>query len=307
VIAVQEIRDSAGTAFPKLVALLNGQVSGRTYSSVVGPREGRTSSKEQYAFIYEGAKVTPLRNYRYPDSGGVYERPPFAVEFQLARSTSKFVLVNIHSKPDDAVAEVSALATVYDSVNSNFGNANVLTLGDYNCGCSYVTSSEYAKIKFYTETRFKWLIPNTADTMVSSDCPYDRLVVAGSWLTGALDAKTATPFDFEAAYSLSHATALTVSDHLPVTVDLLYSATAAGMEVLPSPSSSSSSSSTSTTALIAGVCVGVAVAVMLFVVFMYYARCRSRLSYASIETGPLSVDLRTIQLQTLPLPAQPLA
>jgi hypothetical protein len=68
VAAVQEIRDASGTAFPKLLTAINELVEpDRHFESVVGPREGRTNSKEQYAFIYDTARVEPVTSYRYPD------------------------------------------------------------------------------------------------------------------------------------------------------------------------------------------------------------------------------------------------
>lgn len=231
-IAVQEIRDAAGTAITKLVDELNAAADGR-YGVLVGPREGSTSSKEQYAFIYSKALFSPLSTYRYADSNGTFERPPWAVELELSDApagTPPFLVVNVHTKPDAAVKEISALADVYEAVAEQYhGNTNVLTVGDYNCGCSYVTKSEYSQIRFYTETQtFKWYIPNSADTMVSSDCPYDRIVVGtGEFLRQALVASTAGAFDFEQYFGLTKDEALDVSDHLPVVIDLRYDSIAA--------------------------------------------------------------------------------
>uniref|UniRef100_H0V4D4 Uncharacterized protein n=1 Tax=Cavia porcellus TaxID=10141 RepID=H0V4D4_CAVPO len=53
---------------------------------------------------------------------------------------------------------------------------DVILMGDFNAGCSYVTSSQWSSIRLRTNPAFQWLIPDTADTTVTSThCPYDRL------------------------------------------------------------------------------------------------------------------------------------
>ena len=51
ILMIQEIRDSAQTALPELVEKVN-QASVWQYGFVVSPRTGRSSSKEQYGYIY---------------------------------------------------------------------------------------------------------------------------------------------------------------------------------------------------------------------------------------------------------------
>lgn len=52
---------------------------------------------------------------------------------------------------------------------------NIVLLGDFNSGCSYVTSSEWQRIRLFTDKSYYWLIPDTADTTVNdTNCPYDR-------------------------------------------------------------------------------------------------------------------------------------
>ncbi|MCG7849625.1 MAG: hypothetical protein MIO93_10665 [ANME-2 cluster archaeon] len=50
IIAIQEIRDASQIALPSLVNLVN--TDGSQYDYVVSERLGRTTSKEQYAYIY---------------------------------------------------------------------------------------------------------------------------------------------------------------------------------------------------------------------------------------------------------------
>jgi len=56
ILMIQEIRDKAQTALPELVADVN-KVSTVQYDFVVSPRTGRTSSKEQYGYIFRSDKV----------------------------------------------------------------------------------------------------------------------------------------------------------------------------------------------------------------------------------------------------------
>ena len=54
IVAIQEIR-SKQDIMPQFVDAINS--TGRHYDYVVGPRLGRTSSKEQYAFVYDTASI----------------------------------------------------------------------------------------------------------------------------------------------------------------------------------------------------------------------------------------------------------
>lgn len=41
-------------------------------------------------------------------------------------------------------------------------------MGDFNAGCSYVSPSHWSSIRLRTSPAFQWLIPDTADTTVTS-------------------------------------------------------------------------------------------------------------------------------------------
>jgi hypothetical protein len=71
VVAVQEIRDANDDFLARFLSMVNAD--GSHYDYVIGPRLGRTSSKEQYAFIYNAASVECDRQNVYtvddPDDG----------------------------------------------------------------------------------------------------------------------------------------------------------------------------------------------------------------------------------------------
>ena len=56
IVAIQEIRDKSQTALPALVDVVNAN-SSAPYDYVVSERLGRTTSKEQYAYIYNNQTV----------------------------------------------------------------------------------------------------------------------------------------------------------------------------------------------------------------------------------------------------------
>ena len=75
-------------------------------------------------------------------------------------------------------------------------------MGDFNAGCDYVSS--YDNIKLATDSRFYWAINNHADsTTKGTDCPYDRIVLAGPQLLNNVVLGSAGVFDFATKYGLN--------------------------------------------------------------------------------------------------------
>lgn len=143
----------------------------------------------------------------------------------------------VHTKPTDAVKEIDALTDVAVAAAAHYGHDRVLLMGDFNADCSYVPRSAWDKISLWiqslwTEAAYHWLIPTGIDTTVTSTvCTYDRFVSSAA-LHPHLVHEGAGPFRFDAHFNLSRADAELVSDHYPITVDLL-------CPILPPPSSSS--------------------------------------------------------------------
>ena len=55
VVAIQEVRAKSDDILPRLVAAVNAD--GSQYNFLIGPRLGRTVSKEQYAFVYDTMRI----------------------------------------------------------------------------------------------------------------------------------------------------------------------------------------------------------------------------------------------------------
>ncbi|XP_023081470.1 deoxyribonuclease-1 isoform X2 [Piliocolobus tephrosceles] len=223
---VQEVRDSHLTAVGKLLDNLN-QDAPDTYHYVVSEPLGRNSYKERYLFLYRPDQVSVVDSYYYDDGcepcgNDTFSREPAIVRFSCPFTEVRdFAIVPLHAAPDDAVAEIDALYDVYLDVQKKWGLEDVMLMGDFNAGCSYVKPSQWPSIRLRTSPTFQWLIPDTADTTATSThCAYDRIVVAGTLLQDAVVPDSALPFNFQTAYGLSDKLAQAISDHYPVEVML---------------------------------------------------------------------------------------
>lgn len=223
---IQEVRDSHLVAVGKLLDELNRDKPD-TYRYVVSEPLGRKSYKEQYLFVYRPDQVSILDSYQYDDGcepcgNDTFSREPAIVKFfSPYTEVQEFAIVPLHAAPTEAVSEIDALYDVYLDVWQKWGLEDIMFMGDFNAGCSYVTSSQWSSIRLRTSPIFQWLIPDSADTTVTSThCAYDRIVVAGALLQAAVVPNSAVPFDFQAEYRLSNQLAEAISDHYPVEVTL---------------------------------------------------------------------------------------
>lgn len=220
IIVIQEVRDKSGTAIKKLLEKVNENNSD-AYELIISDRIGRSSMKEQYAFLYRPSKLEVLSQYQYTDKGlksDEFHREPYIVRFKASNGFD-FSLIAIHTDPDIAVKEINNLTKVYDDSVSKWGEIDALILGDFNADCKYVKHNKWGSISLWTDNRFKWLIDNLADTTVkgSTDCAYDRIVATGEMKNSAIEAKV---FYFDTEYGLTPDFAYSVSDHYPIEVKI---------------------------------------------------------------------------------------
>ena len=223
---VMEIRDSTNTAINDFMTQLNNYVSPSnvSYQLQISDRLGRTTSKEQYGFIYNPAKINFVKTLQYYDANNWFERPPFVFVFEInSFKDQQFAICGCHIKPEDAVNEISHLRDVFDFYSNETFTNNTILAGDYNAGCSYVSTSAWSNVTLRTDTRFSWLISDTTDTTVAvSSCPYDRFVVLKTMAdktiaTGAkFEIRNVGTFTFDSAYGLPTQNATLVSDHYPI-------------------------------------------------------------------------------------------
>jgi deoxyribonuclease-1-like protein len=211
VLAIQEIRSKSQDVLPKFVALINA--TGAKYDFVIGPPLGRTTSKEQYAFIYDTATVEldPDSVYTVDDPDDLLHREPLVAGFRVRgpqpNEAFTFTLVNIHTDPDETRQELNALDDVFRAVQRDGrGEDDVILLGDLNV-------DERNLGELGAMSNIVWAISNQP-TNTRGDKTYDNLVFHHA-ATGEYTGRAGV-FDMRAAFNLTLEQALEISDHQPV-------------------------------------------------------------------------------------------
>ncbi|KAL8164463.1 UNVERIFIED_CONTAM: hypothetical protein K2H54_051667 [Gekko kuhli] len=231
--AVQEVRDAKGSAIRILLRELNRYDPSHRYSCLESKRLGRGSYKEQNVFVYrmDVVSVTDRCQFGEEDSGPfeAFARGPFAARFHSPNTAvSDFALLLHHASPREAARELDLLFGVCMELVRRWKtqvsgwDRNLMVLGDLNAAGAYIPASAWAGIHLRSHLAFHWLIGDQADTTVShrTCCAYDRIIVHGDELLGAIVARSAKPFNFTHALGLSEEEALEISDHYPVEVNL---------------------------------------------------------------------------------------
>jgi endonuclease/exonuclease/phosphatase family metal-dependent hydrolase len=214
IVGIQEIRDKDQTALPKLVNLVNSK--GAHYDYVVGPRLGRTSSKEQYAYIYNSRTVNSSSTpWTFPEPNGTdpFHREPYIAAFEAANGSFDATMIVIHVDPDNATEEINALDAV---VNYTLGKypteEDIIIMGDLNADCRYFDEDSNSTM---SGSDYFWCIDNSVDTTTSAtNCSYDRIIIT----EGAISDYTGNSgvFRYDIAYNLTEDETHNVSDHYPV-------------------------------------------------------------------------------------------
>jgi len=211
VIAIQELRSKEQDVIPRFVERINED--GSRFDYIVGPRLGRTSSKEQYVYLYDARRieVRPGSVYTASDAGDHLHREPLVATFQVKNSLASdpftFTLINIHTDPDETDWELDALDDVFVRVqNDRIREDDVIMLGDLNV-------DEYEMGELGELPGMMWVISgkptNTRKTETYDNILFDRRsTVEFTGRAGVLD--------IEEEYQLTRDEALDVSDHLPV-------------------------------------------------------------------------------------------
>jgi len=212
VIAIQEIRDSSQTALPALVDLVNSD--GSEYSYVVSERLGRTSSKEQYAYIYNTQTVSISNASVYPEPDGTdpFHRQPFIASIEALQGNFDAVLIVIHTDPDEATEEINGLDYVLAYAQSqNQEEDDFIIMGDLNADGSYFDEDSTSELDAY-----HWIIDDSQDTTTkSTDYTYDRIILTD---TSKLHGEHGV-LRYDLVYALSQEQTVSVSDHYPVYVE----------------------------------------------------------------------------------------
>jgi deoxyribonuclease-1-like protein len=211
IVAVQEVRAKSDSVVPTFVNAINAD--GSRYQYVIGPRLGRTSSKEQYTFIYDSTRIEidPSSVATLPNPGDKLHRPPLRARFRVRTNPPEagfsFWLVDIHTDPDEVPQEVDALADAFVSMRSVIPDEDdVILLGDLNAG-----PPQFGRIKQIPG--IGWAVSGTT-TNTRRSKTYDNLIfdrTATTEYTGRWGV-----LDLQETFGLPLDKALEVSDHNPV-------------------------------------------------------------------------------------------
>lgn len=211
VVAIQEVRAVSQEILPRFVAEVNSV--GRQYEYVLGPRLGRTSSKEQYAYIFDTASVELDREsvYTVQDPDDLLHREPLVAAFRARGAPETeaftFTLVNVHTDPDEVQEELNVLDDVYRAVRADGrGEDDILMLGDFNADDRHM--GELGQVSGITGA-IRGVPTNTRGTQM-----YDNILFtepATNEFSGG-----AGVVDLIEMFHLTEQQALEVSDHFPV-------------------------------------------------------------------------------------------
>lgn len=212
VVAIQEIRTTDMNLLPEFVRQINS--TGRKYDYVIGPRLGRTSSKEQYAFVFDTASVEAdsAAMYTVVDPDDLLHREPLVCPFRVRGpppgEAFTFTLINIHTDPDETDTELDFLDDVYEAVRRDGRNEDdVILLGDLN-----VDDQHLGQLGMVPG--IAWMISSPAKTNTRGSKLYDNIVYtpqATTEFTGR-----AGVFNLMSVFHLTESQALEVSDHFPI-------------------------------------------------------------------------------------------
>ncbi|QDT99353.1 exonuclease/endonuclease/phosphatase family protein [Gimesia aquarii] len=211
VVAVQEIRSQDQSFMDEFLSIVNS--GNHRYAYLIGPRLGRTASKEQYAYFYNTERIAVNDKWTYTviDKYDKLHRPPYIAHFQTLSSSSKqpftFSLINIHTDPDETKQELNVLDDVYRVV-SNDGSQedDVILLGDLN-----VNDRNLGELGLVPD--LMWTVSQTP-TNTRKSKQYDNILFSrhrSQEFTGKSGI-----YDFKTRFGLTEKEALVVSDHLPV-------------------------------------------------------------------------------------------
>ena len=209
VIAIQEIR-AQQDILPRLIDMLNagGQFH---YDYVIGPRLGRSNSKEQYAFVFDRAtiEVDRVQLYTLDDPDDLLHREPLIGWFRARAGEPAFTfsLVNIHTDPDEVDRELDVLDDVFYAVRDDSRHEDdVIMLGDFNANDTHL--GQLGQVPGLVR------VVMNAPTNTRGTAQYDNILFHQT-ATTEFTARGGV-FDFLRQYNLSLEQALKVSDHLPV-------------------------------------------------------------------------------------------
>ena len=141
-VMIQEVRDLSEIAIVELLDAIN-EVSPHPYELILSERLGRTSSKEQFAYLYRSDKLRFINAETVEDPMDLYERPPVWARFEFRESASPINILGSHLSSDAVSTEIEALYNEF--ARYHLGSAedeSVIVMGDFSAGCHHLNDHE---------------------------------------------------------------------------------------------------------------------------------------------------------------------
>lgn len=191
-IAIQGIQDSEQKVVSDLLVDYK-------YDYIISGQLGKEEPKEQFAFVYNTEIIQVLDKATYKDTKNYFERDPFIGYFKVG--DYDFIIIQLNTKANDATQEIINIQNVYDYAIKEFGDKDIIILGNLNADCLYYNTKEL--------TKFKWLIDEFEDTTTTTnDCAYDRIIVNDEIYDNILSSAVYKMIDDELA--------TVISSHYPI-------------------------------------------------------------------------------------------
>ncbi len=221
---LQEIIDGSNDnrVVNHLLTHLHKQSKSLKYQSIISPPLGSTSYKERLVYLYrqKSSKIQILSSYVYNGSvSQMFERPPFILHIKLS-SFGQILFIGVHFKPENVYNEFRYLRTM---INEFKEKSSLILLGDFNADCSYLNNAKKKDIRKNYFDEFQWLIDDRTETNLLQSCSYDRIIVStglNQWKKINWKANTNGTFAFDKKFHLTKQSALQISDHYPIEVEI---------------------------------------------------------------------------------------
>ncbi len=210
IVALQDVRSTRDDVLPLLVERLNQ--SGRRFDYVIGPRVGRTGKYEQFAFVFDTARVETdrYRLYTVDDPQDLLTHEPLVAWFRCKGVAEEeaftFSLANVHLHRELLSAERATIPNLIDAVMADGRlEDDWILLGDFGSGNAELAAYVKAGVRFAVQD-----IP----TDVSGTNMLDTILFSTAATTEYTGRSGA--FDFLRKHNLSLEQAIELSGHLPV-------------------------------------------------------------------------------------------
>ncbi len=233
IVAIQEIRTQDDYFMQNFLREYVNNDGRSAYDVRVSPRLGRTVSTEQYAYVFNTATINVHPNVAFvmQDNDDMLHREPYVAMFQCRGAPTEqaftFLLMNIHTDPDEVDQELDALYSAYQVVQrmpiSGITEDDVILLGDFNTNvptAGTATGRGRSRSLIPADLRRLSKIPgiyplirNQASNSRGSRL-HDNLLI--SRIATTEFSSRSGVFDIGTQYGLSREQVLEVSDHLPV-------------------------------------------------------------------------------------------